>query len=124
MKKSIHDILKSPEWGEAVKSAGYKANQDQQRIMTTQPEQWDWKRDFEANFLDGDKIDDCGKAMIRIDSEFIDFISQLLKTQHKQSYTQGVIDSKNILESYDTWGYEEVARNELDKLLDNLEKEI
>lgn len=31
---------------------------------------------FEANFLDGDKITDCGKTTIVVDEDFIDFFTQ------------------------------------------------
>ena len=34
--------------------------------------------EFEANFLDGDKITDCGKCTLAIDEDFINFLDQVI----------------------------------------------
>lgn len=36
------------------------------------------KQYFEANLLDGDKMEDCGKAVITIDQDFIEIFDSLI----------------------------------------------
>lgn len=59
--------------------------------------------------LDQDKYVDLPAEKMR------DFI----RTACIQMYKEGVQDSMKVLESYDTWGYEEVAKQELTKLIEN-----
>lgn len=42
------------------------------------------KKYFEANLLDGDKMEDCGKAMIRIDDDFIEVFEETISKVRKE----------------------------------------
>ena len=56
--------------------------------MTEPNTQRGWEERFSGQFLDGDDIRDCGKCMILVDEEFIDFFATELTKAREEGRNQ------------------------------------